>query len=367
MCWRPLAIYRQFLHLGRSRCRLLSVTGISLCLSQDIYVGHNYTATLEDAIALATNAGTQIVFGGNVTRSRLAMQAAIADKKVAREKLQANVARALLTRFRCESKRARRRAGDQIATPLSIWFGGGCPLTTAAVCHVARRLGEFDGGGPHGAVDGIDLIPRLDSKAHRAIARRTAAESCVLLKNAKQTLPLVVAGAVRGPPYGCRTFAPVDAGIDTLDSLLTKLSRVGVLDHTGGPEEHRGGRAVHRRSGDPAALVQRPAVLHRDAARRGPTSVWWGEQQVFGRARRGGRPESGRRRWPAPVRRGGRQRQRGGGACSAGGADDRGARPGQPGGVRSGRPWGGARGLVRIRGSTPSPGLRLATALLSLL
>ena len=53
------------------------MTGISLCLSQDIYVGHNYTATLEDAIALATNAGTQIVFGGNVTRSRLAMQATV--------------------------------------------------------------------------------------------------------------------------------------------------------------------------------------------------------------------------------------------------------------------------------------------------
>ena len=114
---------------------------------------------------------------------------------------------------------------DPHSSPSSIRFGGGCPLTAAAVCHVARRLGEFDGGGPHGAVDGTDLIPRLDSEAHRAIARRTAAESCVLLKNAKQTLPLVVAGAVRGPTYDCRTFAPVDTGIDNLDSLLTRLSR----------------------------------------------------------------------------------------------------------------------------------------------
>jgi beta-glucosidase len=122
----------------------------------DIYIGHRFTPTLEDAVAVGTNAGTQLIFGGNVTASRIAMVAALAAGKVTKEQLQANVARALLTRF---------------------------------------RLGEFDGGtdgNPFGSVNGKDLIPTIDSAEHRAIARRTAAESCVLLKNDKETLPLLV-------------------------------------------------------------------------------------------------------------------------------------------------------------------------------
>jgi hypothetical protein len=142
----------------------------------DIYVGHNFTASLEDAIALATKAGTQILFGGNVTTSRAAMKAAISDGKVSKAQLQENVARALLTRF---------------------------------------RLGEFDDSHPHGDVDGEELIPLLDSPAHRAIARRTAAESCVLLKNSEETLPLAATGA--GAP---KTIAVVGPFIDDGEALL---------------------------------------------------------------------------------------------------------------------------------------------------
>lgn len=60
------------------------------------------------------------------------------------------------------------------------------------------RLGEFDpDGGPYGRI-GAGVI---DSPAHRALARRTAGEAMVLLKNSPGTLPLKAQGkvAVVGP------------------------------------------------------------------------------------------------------------------------------------------------------------------------
>ncbi|MET8151576.1 glycoside hydrolase family 3 C-terminal domain-containing protein [Actinoplanes sp. NPDC049668] len=60
------------------------------------------------------------------------------------------------------------------------------------------RLGEFDpGGGPHAGI-GPEVI---DSPAHRALARETAGQAMVLLKNSGNALPLAGGGrvAVVGP------------------------------------------------------------------------------------------------------------------------------------------------------------------------
>lgn len=111
-----------------------------------IWNQHHYAPTLADAVAMATNAGTQLCFACGQTQIA-AYQAALAAGQLHESQLDADVARMLLTRF---------------------------------------RLGEFDPQHPFANVDEA----LIDCPAHRALAREVAAASIVLAVNRGNMLPL---------------------------------------------------------------------------------------------------------------------------------------------------------------------------------
>eukprot|EP00047_Mylnosiga_fluctuans_P014509 m.39025 g.39025 ORF g.39025 m.39025 type:complete len:896 (+) comp5543_c0_seq2:78-2765(+) len=105
---------------------------------------HHYVPSLEDAVVVATKAGTQLQYGTESTAGRQAFQDALTDGKLTMADLDGAVSRIMLVRF---------------------------------------RVGEFDDDNPFSSVAGSDLIPLVDAPAHRALARKTAADSIVLLRN----------------------------------------------------------------------------------------------------------------------------------------------------------------------------------------
>ena len=139
---------------------------------QSIFTTHwNGTETMEEAVVVATHAGSQLQFsdtnrkGDNNAEGQAAYARALADGALSAAQLDAAAARHLLVRF---------------------------------------RLGEFDdAASPYGSVGGTAWIPYLDSAAHRAIARETAAAGAVLLANANATLPLGATGAAPIKSVGC--------------------------------------------------------------------------------------------------------------------------------------------------------------------
>ena len=116
--------------------------------------------------------------------------------------------------------------------------------------------------------------PDLDPPAHRALARRLAEESVVLLANPRQQLPLAPAAriAVVGPLaddplafFGCYTFprhvgsqhpgTPIGVGVDTLLTALRAELPQAAITHTPGCGVRSGDRA-----GFPAAVAQARAA-----------------------------------------------------------------------------------------------------------
>ncbi|HEY0450345.1 glycoside hydrolase family 3 protein [Actinophytocola sp.] len=112
-----------------------------------------------------------------------------------------------------------------------------------AVRHILSirfRLGEFDpDGGPYGGIT-MDVV---NSPAHQALARRTAGEAMVLLKNARHTLPLA----------GDRNVAVVGPLADTLytdwysGAMPYRITpRAGIADRLGAGGTVTGDEAVDR-------------------------------------------------------------------------------------------------------------------------
>lgn len=123
----------------------------------------HYVETLPEAVAAATNAGTQLCFACG-ERERSAFQQAIAEQRLSVEQLDAALTRLFLTRM---------------------------------------RLGEFD------AEPAFPPLPPtvIDSPAHRSLARESAAASVVLVKNANVSL--------KGAPAG-RPLLPLPSPLPVL-------------------------------------------------------------------------------------------------------------------------------------------------------
>ncbi|GAA2104460.1 glycoside hydrolase family 3 protein [Streptomyces albiaxialis] len=104
------------------------------------------------------------------------------------------------------------------------------------------RLGEFDpGGGPYGKID----KSVIDSPAHRSLARETAGEAIVLLKNERGTLPLdaekLTKLAVLGP---LADTLYTDWYSGSLPYEVTP--RKGIAERLGAAGEVTGGEGVDR-------------------------------------------------------------------------------------------------------------------------
>lgn len=148
------------------------------CDSISDMVTTKYASTWADAVTLATVAGTQLRYSTSPALGRAGFKAAIEAGALTEADLDANVARALLLRF---------------------------------------RLGEFEpSGGPYGPVSGSRFAASVDSPAHRALARETARASCVLLH--KCVARPRVCPASCGPPCSARFAA--DSCFDANPGLL---------------------------------------------------------------------------------------------------------------------------------------------------
>ncbi|HEY7615182.1 MAG TPA: glycoside hydrolase family 3 C-terminal domain-containing protein [Terriglobales bacterium] len=139
----------------------------------DIFRNHHYTQTMEQGVAAALKAGTDLVCGDPTTRV-----------KVERDAFPVAVQQGLITEE--DINRALRR------------------LFTARM-----RLGMFD---PPEMVPYASIpMSENDSEPHRQLALRVARESLVLLKNSKNMLPL-------SKKY--KTIAVIGPNGDSLDALL---------------------------------------------------------------------------------------------------------------------------------------------------
>ncbi|GHH76358.1 beta-glucosidase [Streptomyces sulfonofaciens] len=130
-----------------------------------------------------------------------------------------------------------------IRTALDEGLLTGADIDDAArhILGVRFRLGEFDpGGGRYGSID----ASVINSPGHRALARRAAAESMVLLKNTSRALPLTAA---------TRSVAVVGPLSDTLYSdwysgtpPYRVTPREGIAARLGAAGSVTGGEAVDR-------------------------------------------------------------------------------------------------------------------------
>ena len=139
----------------------------------DVFQGHHFTKTMEEGVAAALKAGTDLICGSPQTRVKTEREAAL---KAVQEGLLSQE----------DLDRAMRR------------------LFTARF-----RLGMFD---PPSMVPYSKITAsENDSEAHRQLALRTARESIVLLKNKDNFLPLK-------RTYG--TIAVIGPNADSLDALV---------------------------------------------------------------------------------------------------------------------------------------------------
>jgi len=141
------------------------------CDSIDAVVGHNWVATLPEAVAAVVNAGLSASYG-NYNGITAALEAALANGSISNATFAARIQRTLLTFF---------------------------------------RVGMFDTSNPENPFRGPYDESRLDGPQHRALAREAAAKSTVLLENGAShptspTLPLTALPgkvAVIGPFSHC--------------------------------------------------------------------------------------------------------------------------------------------------------------------